>query len=148
MNTKHIHSLLFIFSILIFFLSCKTNSNKIIQFQNYKIVKVPPDSILYYSIDSFRQILNSKMNTIVGYLDSSMKHEWIFTFLKFQFNLNKEEKKNHTFFLILIVNREIRFVSLVLLNRHVFTRKKEKERKKGISGDMEKLVVSRSNLFQ
>ena len=72
MNTKHIHNLLYIFCLLIVFISCKTNSNKIITSQNYNITKVAPDSILYYSIDSFRQILNSKMNTIVGYLDSSL----------------------------------------------------------------------------
>ena len=71
MISKHIHNFIYIFCLFIVNISCKTNSNKIIIHQNYNIYKVAPDSILYYSIDSFRQILNSKMNSIVGYIDSS-----------------------------------------------------------------------------
>ncbi len=56
--------------------------------------------------------------------------------------------KQKKFTLFFDFNREIRFVSLVLLNRYVFDEKKKRKKKKGISGDMEKLVVSRSHLFQ
>ena len=70
-KTKQLFYLCFI----ILILECCKYNTAIIKSENSSISKVTPDSILYIFTDSFRQILNSKMNTIEGYLDSSLEKE-------------------------------------------------------------------------